>query len=56
MDDVDHNPRTLRSLPMSAYRRPARRSFWRSRRAELWAAVLGLASLTAMLYWLRLPH
>lgn len=56
MDDVDHNPRTLRSLPLTSYRRPARRGT-RRRLRELWAGLLAFGAMAAAVwYWLRPLH
>jgi len=52
-DDVDHNPRTLRSLPLAFHGRPARRG-GRRRLREVWAGVLAVAAVVAAAwYWLR---
>ena len=53
IDDLDRNPRTPRQLPLASYRRPVRRSLWRT---ELLALLLSLAGLAGAVYWLRLPH
>lgn len=52
-DELDRNPRTVRRLPLAAYRRPVRRPL---RRAELIAIGLAVAGAAGALYWLRLPH
>ena len=56
MDDLDHNPRTPRSLPPAFYARPVRRGPRRHLR-EVWAGVLAFAGMAAAVwYWLRPFH
>jgi len=51
-DDPDHNPRTMRSLPLGFHARPHRRRY----RTNLLTAGVAVSSLLALVYWLRLPH
>ncbi len=50
VQDLDHNPRTLRSLPLGSYRVRARKRSYRL----IWLATLGLIALGALLQ--RIVH